>query len=86
MSSASLPDFPASDRAAMPAGWQDSLRWFGADDATLASIEAAAGRAGPAVPGRVARAEHSLVTVLTPAGPARPACRGASRPAPVTTS
>ena len=71
MSSASLPDFPDSDRAAMPAGWQDSLRRFGADDAAVASIEAAADRAGPAVPGRVARAEHSLVTVLTPAGPAR---------------
>jgi hypothetical protein len=38
----------------------------------MASIEAAAAdRAGPAIPGRVARAEHSLVTVLTPAGPVR---------------
>ena len=38
----------------------------------MASIEsAAADHAGPAVPGRVARAEHSLVTVLTPAGPVR---------------
>ena len=44
---------------------------FGADGAMVASIEAAAGHAGPAVPGRVARAEHSLVTVLTPAGPVR---------------
>ena len=38
----------------------------------MASIEsAAADHPGPAVPGRVARAEHSLVTVLTPAGPVR---------------
>lgn len=70
--SASPPDFPAPDRAALPAGWQDSLVRFGADAAMMASIEAAAANhAGPAVPGRVARAEHSLVTVLTPAGPVR---------------
>jgi ribosome biogenesis GTPase len=58
---------------------------MGADDAMLAQLEARAdaaaddganrggpaGRAGPAVPGRVARAEHALATVLTPAGPVR---------------
>jgi len=70
--SASPEDFPASDRAVMPAGWQDSLMRFGADKATVARIAAAAAdRAEPAVPGRVARAEHSLVTVLTPGGPVR---------------
>jgi ribosome biogenesis GTPase / thiamine phosphate phosphatase len=66
------PDFPASDRAALPADWRDGLVRLCADTAMMASIEAAAaGHAGPAVPGRVARAEHSLVTVLTPAGPVR---------------
>jgi len=67
-----------------PAGWRDSLARFGADGATLAALEAAAGAAaGPVIPARVARAEHSLVTVLTPAGQLRagagrgePACAG----------
>lgn len=69
MSSPFPPDFPASEPTGMPARWHDSLTRFGADEAMVASIEAAAAdHAGPAVPGRVARAEHSLVTVLTPAG------------------
>ena len=61
---------------------------MGADEATLTQIETAAddasqARGGPSVPGRVARAEHSLATVLTPAGPLRttlpptePVCAG----------
>ena len=64
------PDSPGFDHAAMPAGWRDSLARSGADGATLARIEAAAqDHAGPVIPGRVARAGHALVTVLTPAGP-----------------
>ena len=45
---------------------------MGADDGMLAALEAAAARhTGPVVPGRVARAEHSLATVLAPPGPLR---------------
>ena len=70
--SVSSDDFPPSDPAALPAGWRESLIRFGADEATVAGIEAAAAEhARPAVPGRVVRAEHSLVTVLTAAGPVR---------------
>src|SRR5215831_13854421 len=70
--SVSPDDFPASDRPALPADWRDSLMRFGADETMVARIEAvAATHAGPAVPGRVARAEHSLVTALTPGGPVR---------------
>ncbi len=62
----------ASHRPAGLADWRDSLARFGADDAMLACLEAAAGAAaGPVVPARVARAEHPLVTALTPAGPLR---------------
>src|SRR5207248_8954495 len=64
------PDSPGFDHAAMPAGWRDSLARSGADGATLARIEAAAqDHTGPVIPGRVARAGHALVTVLTPAAP-----------------
>jgi ribosome biogenesis GTPase / thiamine phosphate phosphatase len=62
---------PASS-SVFPAEWQPLLRQLGADDAMLAALEAAADRhAGPVVPGRVARAEHSLATLLTPPGPLR---------------
>jgi ribosome biogenesis GTPase / thiamine phosphate phosphatase len=65
MSSDSL-DPPACHPAA---GWRDSLAWLGADDAMLAAIASAVqAQAGPVIPGRVARAEHALVTVLTPVG------------------
>jgi ribosome biogenesis GTPase / thiamine phosphate phosphatase len=64
-------------RSLLPDGWRQRLAGMGADDAMLEQFEAradaAAGRAGPAVPGRVARAEHALATVLTPAGPVRAA-------------
>jgi ribosome biogenesis GTPase len=74
-------------RSLVPDGWRQRLAEMGADDATLTQLEARAdavanpggagpdrarpGRAGPAVPGRVARAEQALATVLTPAGPVR---------------
>jgi ribosome biogenesis GTPase / thiamine phosphate phosphatase len=65
----------------MPPGWRDVLARAGAGDAVLASLAAALREA--VIPGRVTRAEHSLVTVLTPAGPLRagsgrhePACAG----------
>jgi ribosome biogenesis GTPase / thiamine phosphate phosphatase len=73
---------PASDlplpgwRDIVPNGWRQDLARLGADESMLASLEAAAdAAAGPAVPGRVARAEHSLATVLTPAGPLRAGLR-----------
>lgn len=72
--SSELPVSTCSDdwRAALPADWQHALSRFGADDATIAAIEAAADKAGtPAVPGRVTRADASPVTVLTPAGTVR---------------
>ena len=47
----------------------DYLALLGADDATISALETA----GDLVPGRVTRAEHSLVTVLTPAGQLRAA-------------
>jgi ribosome biogenesis GTPase len=82
--SAFSPDPSAVGPAALGVGWQDSLGRFGADDAMLAAIAAAAqAQAGPVIPGRVARAEHALVTVLTPAGRVlaahrsrEPACAG----------
>ena len=74
---------PASSPC-LPPEWHPHLRRLGADDAMLAALEAAASRhTGPAVPGRVARAEHSLATVLAPTGPLRaslahgePVCAG----------
>jgi ribosome biogenesis GTPase / thiamine phosphate phosphatase len=68
---------PGTDwRSLLPTAWRQRLAELGADEATLTQIEAAADAASPArgrpsVPGRVARAEHSLATVLTPAGPLR---------------
>ncbi|HEY1916896.1 MAG TPA: ribosome small subunit-dependent GTPase A [Streptosporangiaceae bacterium] len=47
----------------------DYLALLGADEATISALETA----GDLVPGRVTRAEHSLVTILTPAGPLRAA-------------
>ena len=47
----------------------DYLALLGADDATISALETA----GDLVPGRVTRAEHSLATVLTPAGQLRAA-------------
>ena len=74
---------PASPSVS-PSTWHPYLRRLGADDATLVALDAAAARhTGPVVPGRVARAEHSLATVLTPPGPLRanlghgaPVCAG----------
>jgi ribosome biogenesis GTPase len=82
-------------RSLLPDGWRQRLAELGADEAMLAQIETAADAASsarggssapgrtPSVPGRVARAEHSLATVLTPAGPLRatlspaePVCAG----------
>jgi ribosome biogenesis GTPase / thiamine phosphate phosphatase len=55
-----------------PSDWYPQLNRLGADDTVVASLEAAARTGGaPAVPGRVARAEHSLATVLAPPGPLR---------------
>jgi ribosome biogenesis GTPase / thiamine phosphate phosphatase len=47
----------------------DYLALLGADETTISACETA----GDLVPGRVTRAEHSLVTVLTPAGQLRAA-------------
>jgi len=47
----------------------DYLALLGADEATISALETA----GDLVPGRVTRAEHSLITVLTPAGQLRAA-------------
>jgi ribosome biogenesis GTPase len=64
-------------RSLLPGGWRQRLADMGADDAMLTQLEtradaACAGdEARPAVPGRIARAEHALATVLTPAGPVR---------------
>jgi ribosome biogenesis GTPase / thiamine phosphate phosphatase len=53
-----------------------TLKHLGADDRALALLGAAAdAAAAPLVPGRVARAEHSLATVLTPAGQFRASLR-----------
>jgi ribosome biogenesis GTPase len=62
--------FSSSPLSGLPAGWRDSLARFGAGDAMLAAIGSAVAAAGarPVIPGRVARAEHSLVTVLAPGG------------------
>jgi ribosome biogenesis GTPase len=82
-SSPGLPDScpgaaAAGWRSLVPDGWRQRLAELGADEATLTQIEAAADAAspasgGPPLPGRVARAEHSQATVLTPAGPLRTA-------------
>ncbi|MGH3160209.1 MAG: ribosome small subunit-dependent GTPase A [Streptosporangiaceae bacterium] len=86
-------DAPSSGwRSLLPEGWREVLAGLGADDATLSRIEthtdsanaaASPARTGPVVPGRIMRAEHSLATVLTPAGPVRaslppaePVCAG----------
>jgi ribosome biogenesis GTPase len=64
-------------RSLLPDGWRQRLADMGADDAMLAQLETRADAASagddarPAVPGRIARAEHALATVLTPAGPLR---------------
>jgi ribosome biogenesis GTPase len=66
---------PASSPV-FPSAWHPQLHRLGADDAMLAALEAAAARhTGPVVPGRVARAEHSLATVLAPPGPLRASLR-----------
>jgi ribosome biogenesis GTPase / thiamine phosphate phosphatase len=84
---------PGADwRSLLPDGWRERLAELGADEATLTQIETSAdaaadasgpARGGPSVPGRVTRAEISLATVLTPAGPLRaslspaePVCAG----------
>lgn len=76
---------PSASLPSSPASWRDSLARFGAGDAMLAAIGSAvaAAGAGPVIPGRVTRAEHSLVTAVTPDGQLRaglgsaaPACAG----------
>lgn len=64
-------DSPSLDPI-MTNGRRQALARLGADDRVLASLEAAvAASAVPVVPGRVTRAEHSLVTAATPDGQLR---------------
>jgi ribosome biogenesis GTPase len=82
-------DSPSSGwRSLLPGNWREILAGMGADDTTLSQLEtrsddANAARPAPVVPGRITRAEHSLATVLTAAGPVRaslspaePVCAG----------
>jgi len=71
---------PPGDRCRTD-GWRQHLARAGADGTTLAALESAAGAVAAAepsrlvLPGRVARAEPTLATVLTAAGPVRAAVR-----------